>query len=84
MSEDLGRAGLPIRHAGSFGFDFAATEWFCDPASRQYFIRISVPDLPPALCDDLTDAIAEWSLTKMRHRKAPFWKRDHAGRTVCR
>jgi hypothetical protein len=70
MSEDLGRAGLPIRHAGSFGFDFATTEWFCDPASGEYFIRVSVPDLPTALWDDLMEAIVGWSLTRERRRKS--------------
>ena len=67
MSEDLGRAGLPIRHAGSFGFDFATTEWFCDPASAQYCIRVSVPDLPTAFWDELTEAIVRWSLAQKRH-----------------
>ncbi len=66
LSEDLSRAGLPIRHAGSFGFDFAATEWFRDGTTSQYSIRIAVPDLPTALWDELTGAIAEWWLTHQR------------------
>lgn len=60
MSEDLRRAGLPIRHAGSFGFDFAATEWFHDATTDRYSVRVAVPDLPGALWDELTDAIATW------------------------
>ncbi|HZR85398.1 MAG TPA: hypothetical protein VFB02_01280 [Bradyrhizobium sp.] len=60
MSDDLAAAGLPIRHAGSFGFDFAATEWFHSPLTGQYSVRVAVPDLPTALWDDLTDAIARW------------------------
>jgi hypothetical protein len=69
MGEDLGRVGLPIRHAGSFGFDFATTEWFCDPASGQYFVRVSVPDLPTVFWDELTEALAKWWLMQERHRK---------------
>ncbi len=60
MSDDLRRAGLPIRHAGSFGFDFAATEWFHDATTDRYSVRVAVPDLPTAIWDELTDAIAAW------------------------
>jgi len=60
MSDDLRRAGLPIRHAGSFGFDFAATEWFHDATTDRYSVRVAVPDLPTAIWDELTDAIARW------------------------
>ncbi len=60
MSEDLGRTGFPIRHAGSFGFDFAAAEWFRDISTDGYGVRIAVPDLPTAQWDDLTKAVAHW------------------------
>jgi hypothetical protein len=60
MSRDLARAGLPIQHAGSFGFDFAATEWFHNPTTHRYSVRIAVPDLPTAIWDDLMAAIAQW------------------------
>ena len=60
MSNDLARAGLPIQHAGSFGFDFAATEWFRNPATDRYSVRIAVPDLPTAIWNDLVEAIARW------------------------
>ncbi|WP_314959608.1 hypothetical protein [Bradyrhizobium cosmicum] len=60
MSGDLGREGYPIRHAGSFGFDFAATEWFHDATTDQYSVRVAVPDLPTELWNDLAAAIAGW------------------------
>ncbi|MCA1474731.1 hypothetical protein [Bradyrhizobium sp. NBAIM08] len=60
MSCELRRAGFPIRHAGSFGFDFAATEWFHDATTDQYSVRVAVPDLPTEVWDDLTAAIARW------------------------
>jgi hypothetical protein len=60
MSEDLGRTGYPIRHAGSFGFDFAAAEWFRDMSTGGSGVRIGVPDLPTARWEDLTKAIAHW------------------------
>ena len=60
MSEDLAQAGFPIRHAGSFGFDFAATEWSHDVLTDGYSVRLAVPDLPTELWDDLTKAIAAW------------------------
>jgi hypothetical protein len=60
MSHDLSRKGHPIRHAGSFGFDFAATEWFHDATSGRYSVRVAVPDLPTQPWHDLAAAIAGW------------------------
>ncbi|MCK1515906.1 hypothetical protein IVB22_25770 [Bradyrhizobium sp. 190] len=68
MSTDLARAGLPIEHAGSFGFDFAATEWFHNSTTDRYSVRIAVSDLPTAIWDDLTEAIARWWSTHQRRR----------------
>jgi hypothetical protein len=70
MSNDLARAGLPIQHAGSFGFDFAATEWFHNPTTGRYSVRIAVSDLPTAIWDDLTEAIAKWWSTHQRRSAA--------------
>ena len=60
MSNDLRAKGFPFRHAGSFGFDVAATEWFHDASTDQYSVRVAVPDLPTELWNDLTAAIARW------------------------
>lgn len=60
MSRDLSRKGYPIRHAGSFGFDFAATEWFHDATTDRYSVQVAVPDLPTELWNGLAAAIAEW------------------------
>ena len=62
MSRELRGQGFPIRHAGSFGFDFAATEWFHDATTDQYSVRVAVPDLPTELWSDLAGAIAHWWL----------------------
>lgn len=72
MSGDLAKAGLPIRHAGSFGFDFAATEWFHHSTTDRYSVRVAVPDLPTAIWDDLVAAIAQWwSAHQQRRKRAP-------------
>jgi hypothetical protein len=60
MSRDLSGKGFPIRHAGSFGFDFAATEWFHDATTDRYSVRVAVPDLPTESWKDLAAAIAGW------------------------
>ena len=65
MSEELSEVGFPIRHAGSFGFDFAATEWFHDLTTDRYSVRIAVPDLPSSLWIDLTRAIGDWWLASV-------------------
>jgi hypothetical protein len=60
LSADLQKAGLPFRHAGSFGFDFGAAEWMYHGVSRRYAVRIAVADLPSALWDEITAAIIKW------------------------
>ncbi|MDD1529065.1 hypothetical protein C7U92_15660 [Bradyrhizobium sp. WBOS7] len=60
MSKNLRAEGFPIRHAGSFGFDFAATEWFHDATTDRYSVRVAVSDLPTEVWGDLTVAIARW------------------------
>jgi hypothetical protein len=60
LAGDLGKAGLPLRHAGSFGFDFAAAEWFFHNIGNRYAVRIAVADLPTAIWDQVAHAVAEW------------------------
>jgi hypothetical protein len=57
---DLRKAGLPLRHAGSFGFDFGAAEWFHDTTRNRYVVRIAVPDLPTPLWDQVARAVVQW------------------------
>lgn len=63
MSRDLRQEGYPIRHAGSFGFDFAATEWFHNATTDEYSVRVAVADLPTELWNELAAAIARWWMT---------------------
>ena len=60
MSHDLRRAGYRIRHAGSFGFDFGAAEWVRDIGREGFAVRIAFPDLPTAIWDEQSEAIARW------------------------
>jgi hypothetical protein len=60
LSRDLSLEGYAIRHAGSFGFDFATAEWVRDATTTQYSVRVAVPDLPTRLWNDLSAAIVRW------------------------
>jgi hypothetical protein len=81
LSRDLAGAGKLIRHAGSFGFDFAATEWFHDTLSDRYSIRIAVPDLPTALWDDVAEAIAAWWSSRWSRRERLHKAKGYGRRT---
>ena len=52
--------GLPARHAGSFGFDFIAIEWFCHSRTGKIVLRIAPGDGPLPMIDALADGIVEW------------------------
>jgi hypothetical protein len=56
----LSARGLPARHAGSFGFDFIAVEWFTDARTGKHVMRIAPGDGPPSMIDALGDGIVEW------------------------
>lgn len=60
MCSDLRKAGLALRHAGSFGFDFAAAEWGRDSLRDRYVVRIAVPDLPEPIWGDIAESVAAW------------------------
>ncbi|ANW03368.1 hypothetical protein [Bradyrhizobium icense] len=60
LCDDLRRDGLLLRHAGSFGFDFGAAEWFRDIARNRHLVRIAVPDLPTPLWDQVARAVVQW------------------------
>jgi hypothetical protein len=62
LCDDLRKAGLPLRHAGSFGFDFGAAEWFHDITRNSCVVRIAVPDLPTELWDLVARAVVQWWL----------------------
>ncbi|TYL96674.1 guanylate cyclase [Bradyrhizobium rifense] len=60
MSNELRAEGLPLRHAGSFGFDFAATEWFRNSITGRYAVRIALSDFPDTITRRLITEIAGW------------------------
>ncbi|MEH2532931.1 hypothetical protein V1277_000685 [Bradyrhizobium sp. AZCC 1588] len=78
LCDDLRRAGLPLRHAGSFGFDFGAAEWFRDTARNRHVVRIAVPDLPTLLWDQVARAVVEWWSAHEGEPEQPYRADDRA------
>jgi hypothetical protein len=66
LCADLRRRGLPLRHAGSFGFDFGAAEWSKDRLRDRYVVRIAAADLPTSLWDEVIAAVAAWWTARER------------------
>jgi hypothetical protein len=70
LAAALARAGLPVRYAGSFGFDFVAIEGFFDTGANQHLLRLAMADLPSSICNRVTDEIADWWTRRWRIRAA--------------
>ena len=60
LCAELSRRGLPVRHSGSFGFDFTAIDCFREPMSGSNVIRVAASDIPVAVVDEIVAAIANW------------------------
>jgi hypothetical protein len=63
-------AGIPARHAGSFGFDFFGCDWFEDPADGTIGLRLSTGDLPISLVERAAATLVSWCRQESRRTAA--------------
>ena len=83
LAAELAAQGLCVKHAGSFGFDFVAVEWFSDPLRRRNVIRIAGADLPSELTDRIAEGIAAWWKANRRMPKPTESRRPVASEVAA-
>jgi hypothetical protein len=66
----LADGGLPVRHAGSFGFDFVAIDGYFDTDTERHLVRVAAADLPEAVSARISDGITGWWMRRWRRRVA--------------
>lgn len=66
----VARSSLPVRHAGSFGFDFMAIEGFFDTEIDRHVVRIAAGDVPPGVVMEAAERIASWWSTRWSAKAA--------------
>jgi hypothetical protein len=74
QAEDLAKTlrarGLPVRHAGSFGFDFVAIAAFFDTKTDRHVLRVAAADLPSWLFAQIVDQVGAWWTHRWRTQAA--------------
>lgn len=70
LAASLASRSLPVRHAGSFGFDFTAIEGFFDTEIDRHIIRIAIGDVPGRIVTEAADQIASWWSARWSARAA--------------
>ena len=72
LCKDIASSNVPVAHAGSFGFDFVAIEWFADPMLERNVVRVAASDVPPSSLDALSAAIVRsWPRVADSRRGVP-------------
>ena len=61
LAHCLHEAGLPVRQAGSFGFDFAVIDAFPAIGSERFILRLAIGDLPAAVVDGILAGTVAWA-----------------------
>jgi hypothetical protein len=60
LADALRRSGLPVRHAGSFGFDFVVVDGYPAADDDRFVVRIGFADLPDETAAQVTAGITAW------------------------
>ncbi|MBV8458424.1 MAG: hypothetical protein JO122_17620, partial [Acetobacteraceae bacterium] len=60
LADALRGKGLPVRHAGSFGFDFVVVDGYPAADDDQFVLRIGFADLPGETAAQVTTGITAW------------------------
>jgi hypothetical protein len=61
LADALRDTALPVRHAGSFGFDFVVVDGYPAAEDNRFVLRIGFGDLPDETAARVTEGISAWT-----------------------